>query len=102
MTTSPKPDLVAQWSNARKLYPIYSELSREFAIDLPICADLEAGADTPGQEAVEQAARWLDELDQRLQVHQLRQFLQTSTLIDQDAPEVLIQRFLAKATRDTA
>jgi len=101
MTTSPTTDLSAQWSNARKLYPIYAELSREFAIDLPICADLEAGADTPGQESVEQANRWLDELDQRLQVHQLRQFLQTSTLIDQDGLLALVQRFLSKTVKDT-
>jgi hypothetical protein len=102
MTTSPTPDLAAQWSNARKLYPIYSELSREFAIDLPVCGDLEAAADTPGQESVEQATRWLDEIDQRIQVHQLRQFLQTNALVDQDGLQLLIQRFLAKTVKDSA
>jgi hypothetical protein len=100
MTTLPTPDLAAQWSVARKLYPMYFELSREFVIDVQPCADLEAGIDTPGQESVEQAARWLDELDQRIQVHQLRQYLQTSTLVDQQSLLDLLQRFLAKPTKD--
>jgi hypothetical protein len=97
--TAPVQDLAAQWSCARRLYPIYFELAREFAIDVKVCADLETGADTPGKEAVEQANRWLEELDQIIQVHQLRQFLQTSALINQDALVSLLQHFLAKTTR---
>jgi hypothetical protein len=100
MTSSPEtPDLAARWSTARKLYPIYFELSREFVIDAQPCADLEAGVDTPGREAVEQADRWLDEMDERMQVHQLRQFLQTSTLVDQEGLLNLVQHFLAKPTK---
>ena len=45
------------------------------------CPDLEAGVETPGKETVEQANHWLDEMDQSIQVHQLRQFLQTSSLV---------------------
>jgi hypothetical protein len=97
--TAPVQDLAAQWSCARRLYPIYFELAREFAMDVKVCADLETGADTPGKEAIEQANRWLDELDQLVQVHQLRQFLQTSALITQDALVSLLQHFLAKSTK---
>ena len=97
--TAPVQDLAAQWNCARRLYPIYFELAREFAIDVKVCADLETGADTPGKEAVEQANHWLEQLDQIIQVHQLRQFLQTSSLINQDALVSLLQHFLAKATK---
>jgi hypothetical protein len=97
--TAPVQDLAAQWNCARRLYPIYFELAREFAIDVKVCADLETGADTPGKEAVEQANHWLEELDQVIQVHQLRQFLQTSALINQDALVSLLQHFLAKTTK---
>ena len=83
--TAPVQDLATQWSSARRLYPIYFELAREFSIDVKPCSDLEVGADTPGKEAVEQAHRWLEELDQSIQVHQLRQFLQTSSLVNQEA-----------------
>jgi hypothetical protein len=100
--SSPAPDLATQWSSARKLYPIYFQLSREFVIDVPACADLEAGIDTPERESVEQASRWLDEMDGRIQVHQLRQFLQTSALVDQDGLLSLLQHYLAKTNRSDA
>jgi len=97
--TVPVQDLATQWRNARRLYPVYFELAREFAIDVKACNDLEANADTPGQEAVDQANRWLDELDERVQVHQLRQFLQTSALAIPESLLNLLQHFLAKATK---
>lgn len=76
--STPTQDLASQWNNARRLYPIYFELAREFAIDVKACADLEAGVETPGKDAVEQANQWLEQMDSVVQVHQLRQFLQTS------------------------
>jgi hypothetical protein len=102
MTTSPAPDLAAQWQAARRLYPIYFEIAREFVIDVQPCADLETGADTPGRESVEQATQWLEEMDQRVQVHQLRQFLQSSPLADQDGLLELLRHFLASPTRTDA
>jgi hypothetical protein len=92
----PTPDLAALWASARRLHPIYAELAREFVIDLPACADLEAAADTPGRESVEQAQQWLNEMDERIQVHQLRQFLQTNSLVDPDGLVALLQHLLAK------
>ncbi len=91
---SPIPDLRALWSSARLLHPIYTELAREFVIDLPACADLENAVESPTQESVEQAQQWLNDLDERIQVHQLRQFLQTSSLVDPDALVVMLQHLL--------
>ena len=104
MTPSPPPpqDLSTQWSAALRLYPIYFDLAREFVIEVQPCADLEAGADTPGKESVEQATKWLEEMDNRIQVHQLRQFLQTSLLADEAGLLNLIQHFLAKTTKTDA
>jgi hypothetical protein len=95
----PTPDLAALWSSARRLHPIYAELAREFVIDTPACADLEAGVDSPVRESVEQAQQWLNDMDERVQVHQLRQFLQTSLLVDADGLAALLQHFLGKTTR---
>ena len=97
--STPVQDLAAQWKSARRLYPIYFELAREFAVDVKPCADLEAGVDTPGKETVEQAQRWLDEMDQHIQVHQLRQFLQTSPLANQEGLLSLVEHFLAKTSK---
>lgn len=97
--STPVQDLAAQWTSARRLYPIYFELAREFAIDIKTCADLESGVETPGKEAVEQANQWLDQLDSLIQVHQLRQFLQTNSLVTQEGLVNLLQHFLAKTTK---
>jgi hypothetical protein len=100
--TTPVQDLATQWKFACRLYPIYFELAREFAIDVKACPDLEAGVETPGKEAVEQANHWLDEMDQRIQVHQLRQFLQTSSVANPEGVLDLIQHFLGKTPKTDA
>jgi hypothetical protein len=94
------PDAAALWSSLRRLHPIYAEVAREFVIELPACADLEAGVETPAAESVEQAQQWLNDLDDKIQVHQLRQFLQTSSLVDADGLVALLQHFLAKTTKN--
>src|SRR5271165_3685154 len=96
---APALDLAAVWASARRLHPIYAELAREFVIDVPGCADLEAHVDTPGRESVEQAQQWLNEMDEKIQVHQLRQFLQTSSLVDADGLVALLLHYLAKTPR---
>jgi hypothetical protein len=97
--TTPVQDLPTQWATARRLYPIYFELAREFAIDVKPCPELEAGLDTPEKEIVEQANHWLDKMDELVQVHQLRQFLQTSSLINEQGIESLLDHFLAKPVK---
>jgi len=98
--STPVQDLAAQWNSARRLYPIYFELAREFAIEVKPCNDLEAGVDTPGKEAVEHANQWLDQMDNAVQVHQLRQFLQTSSLVSQQQLLYLLQHFLSRPVKN--
>jgi hypothetical protein len=100
--STPVQDLATQWKVACRLYPVYFELAREFALDVQVCPELEARVETPGKEAVEQANQWLDELDQRIQVHQLRQFLQTNAVVTQDGVLGLLQHFLSKTTKTDA
>jgi hypothetical protein len=89
-------ELVAEWRDARTLYPLYAALGREFVIEMPSCADLESGIDTPPQESIEMARQWLLDVDDRIQVHQLRQFLQTTTLASDEALRVLLVHHLTK------
>jgi hypothetical protein len=98
-------DLSAQWKSACRLYPIYFELAREFAIDVKASAELETGGETPGKETVELAQSWLEELDRLIEVHQLRQFLQSSSLVNPEGLLNLLEHFLgltakSDATRD--
>ena len=101
MTPSlPPQDLAAQWTTARKLYPLYVELAREFVIDLPPCADFESGEEQPDREGVERDVEWLTQMDKAIQVYQLRQFLQTSALLDQSCLLALLRHFLAQPAKD--
>ncbi len=97
--SGPASDPAALWSSVRRLHPIYLELAREFVIDAPACVDLEAGVETPGPESIEQAEQWLNDMDEKVQVHQLRQFLQTSSLVDPDGLVLLLQHFLTRTTK---
>jgi hypothetical protein len=87
-------ELAAEWRDARLLYPLYAALAREFVIDLPSHADLEAGVDAPPQESIEQARQLFSDLDARIQVHQLRQFLQTTTISSDEALRTLLLHHL--------
>jgi len=82
--------LAAEWNAARILYPTYSALAREFVIDLTPCNDLETGVEQPPQESVEQARQW------RIHIHQLRQFLQTTTLVSPQLLQTLLLHHLHK------
>jgi hypothetical protein len=97
----PAPDLALDGSSIRRLHSIYAELAREFVIDAPACGDIEKAA-APTPESIEQARHWLDEMDEKIQVHHLRQFLQTSSLVDSDGLVILLRHCLAKPTRNDA
>jgi hypothetical protein len=94
--TSQLSELAAEWRDARLLYPLYAALAREFVIDLPAHSDLEAGVDAPPQESVEQARQLFQDMDARIQVHQLRQFLQTTTVGSDEALRTLLTHHLRR------
>src|SRR5581483_11471690 len=86
-----------EWKDARSLYPIYSALNREFVIDVPPCAALDENADIPDAESMQAARQWFADLDQRIAVHQLRQFLQTTTLVSDQDLQTLLEHHLRNA-----
>jgi hypothetical protein len=94
--TSQLSELAAEWRDARLLYPLYAALAREFVIDLPAHSDLEAAVDAPAQESVEQTRQLFSDLDARIQVHQLRQFLQTTTISSDEALRTLLVHHLRR------
>lgn len=97
--TSKLNNPVAEWRTAQTLYPLYSALAREFVIDLPVITDLETGVEVPSHEAIEHARQWLLGVDNQIQVHQLRQFLQTTALSSGPAVSALLQHHLGKQER---
>ena len=85
-----------EWHEAVMLYPMYSALSREFVFEVEPCTVLETLTDVPDHDTVEEAREWLALMDGRTHVHQLRQFLQTTSLADVDRVRALLSRHLRK------
>ncbi len=94
------PDPATTWAGIRRLHPIYIEMAREFVIDLPAAAGFDLQIDAPDQEMVENARQWLIAVDERIQVHQLRQFLQTTSLVDSESLVALLRHLLTAGPRN--
>jgi hypothetical protein len=92
--------MAEQWRLARALYPLYAALVREFVVDVPACADLDTGLEAPPKESVEQAQQWLLDVDAHIQVHQLRQFLQTTPLASEESLRDLLTHYLSKISKE--
>jgi hypothetical protein len=90
-----------QAAHLRALQPVYSALVREFVIEIAACP-LDRERDdpnaSPSPESLEQATVWFQKVDARLQVHQLRQFLQTTPL----ASEAVLRNLLWHHMQKTA
>lgn len=87
------------WPVWRRLYPLYSAMAHEFVLDAPACGELEQELLTPTAECVDAAQAWFSALDQRIQVHHLRQFGQTSSQMNEDALRDFVTHHLHKQPR---
>jgi hypothetical protein len=99
---SSEDKLSSEWRNAQIMYPLYVALAREFVIDLAPCPALECGQIEASEESMELARPWFLEMDQRIQVYQLRQFLQTTTLSSEEGLRAMLEHHLHKAERNHA
>jgi hypothetical protein len=105
MTTSATLNLneVAEfWRIARRLYSVYIELDRTFELDVPTCPELEDAADSPDADARERVLQWLEQIDGHVQVWQLRQLLQSTSLQNEENLRYLIIRHLNKKQKTEA
>lgn len=96
-------DEVAEfWRIARRLYAVYIELDRTFELDIPTCPELEEAADSPETDARERVLQWFDQIDGHVQVWQLRQLLQSTSLQNEENLRYLIARHLDKKQKTEA
>ena len=91
-------DIGAQWRLARRLYPIYLGFVRQFDIG-SANKELAYPVDRNEPEVIAAVWRWFDEMDAKVQVHQLRQVLQTSHHINEENLHALLERHMSKATK---
>lgn len=99
MTTSIPSSPTAAWANLRRLYPVYTALAQEFGGEMSACLELEEQIAVPPAEAVSEAEKWFAEVDRRIQVHHLRQFVQTSSKINEQVLQDLLFHHLVKTDR---
>ena len=90
----------AQWEEYRSLFPIYIALAKQLDFEIPFGPErrnLPAKADT---ELYESVHAWLNSMDQRVLVHQLRHLLQMTTLnASEGGLRALILRHLRKPAK---
>jgi hypothetical protein len=88
------------------LQPIYRALVSEFVIEVPACPLSLAGAtgeqQTQDLEFQTQVEEWFQQVDRQIQVHQLRQFLQTTPLASEVVLRNLIAHYLHKPIKSSS
>lgn len=92
-----RSDLAQEWQEMRLLMLFYVRLAREFSLDATACEELETSIEVPSSEDMESARRWFASMDERIQVHQLRQFLQTTTGVNEETLVALGKHHLHKS-----
>jgi hypothetical protein len=80
------------------LEPVYCVLVREFVIEVGDCPSLKDDP-APSAETIEEVEAWFQQVDGRVQVHQLRQFLQTTSLAGEAVLRNLTQHHLNKTIK---
>src|ERR1700731_1005900 len=95
-----QPSIEEQGATLSALQPMYSALVREFVIEAPTCP---VGEDfSPSPESIEDAEAWFQQVDAQIQVHQLRQFLQTTPLACEAALRHLLLHHMHKTSKSTS
>ena len=89
-----------QWEELRSVFPIYLALAKQLEIAIPFPPDKRNLPEKPPLELFKQLQNWLDGLDSRVLVHQLRHLLQQTTLnASETGLRSLIQRHLRKPAK---
>ena len=99
MTSQNAASPAEMWANLRRLYPIYCALAREAALECPSCHELDEAHETPTGEAIAAVEEWFAAMDEKIQIQHLRQFAQTSSLVNETVLRDLLLHNLAKKTR---
>lgn len=101
-TAQNSEDVSTFWRVARRLYPIYTELDLTFELGAATCGDLEQSVDHSDPTAMQRIRNWFQLVDAQVQVWQLRQLLQSTSLQNEENLRDLIGRHLNKPQKTEA
>jgi hypothetical protein len=102
LSAPPKADSSrhAQWEENRSVFPIYLALAKHLQIEIPFPPNKRVLPEKADLELFTQVHTWLDSMDQRVLVHQLRHLLQMTTLnASESGLRALIMRHLKKSSK---
>jgi len=106
MTAPKQPSFEDQGNTFTSLQPVYSALVREFVIDVPACpipaCPIKDEHDALSRESIAPVAAWFQQVDAQIQVHQLRQFLQTTPLANEAVLRQLLTYHMQKPGKSTS
>lgn len=102
MSATNLSEIAATWRNARRLYPIYLALNQECGMGQEPCRELESPIDRHDAESIGRVRDWLERMDALIQVHQLRQFLQSTSIADEEVLRALLKRQLDRPEKTDA
>ncbi|PWT88279.1 MAG: hypothetical protein C5B56_09035, partial [Proteobacteria bacterium] len=89
-----------QWTEARSVFPIYLALAKQLEAEIPFPPAKRNLPEQPDPELFNQVQMWLDSLDLRVMVYQLRHLLQMTTLnASETGLAALIHRHLRKPAK---
>jgi hypothetical protein len=100
--SAPKTGTTSQnnWSETVSVFPIYLALAKQLGIAIPF--QQRKLPETPDPELSSQVQSWLDAMDQRVLVYQLRHLLQATTMnASESSLQSLTERHLRKQTKST-
>jgi hypothetical protein len=92
-------DLTTAWAEARRAYPIYAALARQFEISATPYAEGEAVPEEIGPAVVERNLRWFDEMDGLVKVFQIRQLPPATLNAKEEGLRAFIRRHLKKSQK---
>jgi len=92
-------DLTAAWAEARRAYPIYAALARQFEISATPYSEGEAVPEEIGPAVVERNLRWFDEMDSLVKAFQIRQLPPATLNAKEEGLRAFIQRHLRKSEK---
>jgi len=91
-----------QWEELRSVFPIYLALAKHLELEIPFGPERRTLPDKAEPPLFDSVNNWVNSMDQRVLVHQLRQLLQTTTLnASESGLRALILRHLRKPTKST-
>ncbi|MGB8459719.1 MAG: hypothetical protein WCE50_18495 [Candidatus Acidiferrum sp.] len=100
IAAKPADSRQAKWGEDRSVFPIYLALAKQLEIEIPFSAEKRNLPEKPDLELFDGVEAWLDEMDQRVAVHELRKLLQTTTLnANESSLCELIHRHLKKSSK---